>query len=126
MNADNETMARLDDVAERIRADFSAQDDVRDDALRQSREVIRLCATAIRSVHRDEREKARDIMGQAVAMAPQMVKALEPHPGLLYAGYFSPAALRTKVGEYRTDFGQHSRIFHEGRVWESRVGIQSD
>jgi translin len=84
-------MERLDDIAERIRADFSARDEVRDEALRQSREVIRFCATAIRSVHRDEREKAREIIGQADSVAAEMVGALEPYPDLLYAGYTQDA-----------------------------------
>jgi len=77
----------LDGIAERIRADLSARNEARDAALRRSRELIRLCATAIRAVHREERERARDLLEQADRIAAEVTAMLQPYPDLFYAGY---------------------------------------
>jgi translin len=80
-------MEQLDSIGDRIRADLSSRDVARDEALRRSRELIRLCATAIRSIHREEREQARELLVQADGIAVDMVTMLEPYPELLHAGY---------------------------------------
>jgi translin len=84
-------MNHLETIAERIRADFVARNDARDQALRRSRELIRLCATAIRASHRDEWDTARDLLAQADAVATETLQTIEPHPDLLYAGYTQDA-----------------------------------
>jgi translin len=84
-------MEELENVAERIRDDLSARNEARDAALRRSRELIRLCANAIRAVHREEWTAAADLLQQADRMAAEMVAALEPYPDLLYAGYTQDA-----------------------------------
>jgi translin len=84
-------MGNLDTVAERIRADFEARSAARDEALNRSRELVRLCATAIRASHRDEWEDARGLLAQAHAVGDQIKRALEPYPDLLYAGYAQDA-----------------------------------
>jgi translin len=81
----------LETTAERIRAEFEARNDVRDQALRRSRELIRLCATAIRASHRDEWDAARELLAQADAVADGMREALAPYPDFLYAGYTQDA-----------------------------------
>jgi len=81
------TVSRLDEVAERVREDLSARDRARDEALRRSRELTRLCATAIRAAHREEQETAADLLAQADRVAKEVVTMLEPYPDLLYAGY---------------------------------------
>jgi translin len=84
-------MNHLETIAERIRADFVARNDARDEALRRSRELIRLCATAIRASHRDEWDPARDLLAQADAVANETLETIEPHPDILYAGYTQDA-----------------------------------
>jgi translin len=80
-------MDELDAIAERIRADLSARNEARDAALRRSRELIRLCATAIRAAHREEWGAASDLLEQADQVAAEVVATLEPYPDLFYAGY---------------------------------------
>ncbi len=84
-------MNHLETVSERIRADFEARNDARDEALRRSRELIRLCATGIRASHRDEWDAARALLAQADTVADGIRKTLAPYPDLLYAGYTQDA-----------------------------------
>ncbi|MFQ6100851.1 MAG: haloacid dehalogenase [Anaerolineae bacterium] len=84
-------MNHLETISERIRADFEARNDVRDEALRRSRELIRLCATAIRASHRDEWDTAHELLAQADAVADEIRESLVPYPDLLYAGYTQDA-----------------------------------
>ena len=81
----------LDTISDRIRADFRARNDARDGALRRSRELTRLCATAIRASHRDDWDKARQLLAEADAVAHQTMEDLEPYPDLLGAGYTQDA-----------------------------------
>jgi translin len=80
-------MERLEIIGERIREDLAARNEARDEALRRSRELIRLCASAIRAVHRLEREQALDLLEQADSVAADLTRLLKPYPDLLYAGY---------------------------------------
>lgn len=80
-------MEELEAIGERIRADLSARDAARDAALYRSRELIRLCATAIRAAHREEWATAEALLTEADQIAGQVTQMLEPYPDLFYAGY---------------------------------------
>ena len=80
-------MNHLEEIAKRIQADFEARDEARNAALRRSRELIRLCATAIRASHRDEWATARELLAQADGVADGIRETLAPYPDLLHAGY---------------------------------------
>lgn len=84
-------MENLNGIAERVRADLSARNEARDGALRSSRELIRLCASAIRAAHREAWAEADELLAQARDMAATMAAPLEPYPDLLYAGYTQDA-----------------------------------
>jgi len=84
-------MSHLETIAELIRADFEVRNETRDGALRRSRELIRLCATAIRASHRDEWDKARELLAQADAVADEIRETLAPYPELFRAGYTQDA-----------------------------------
>jgi translin len=81
----------LETISERIRSEFEARNDARDEALRRSRELIRVCATAIRASHRDEWDKARELLAQADAAANEIQEDIAPYPDLLQAGYTQDA-----------------------------------
>jgi len=81
----------LETTAKRIQADLEARNDARDQALRSSRELTRLCATAIRASHRDEWGTARELLTQAEAIAYGIKETLAPFPDLLFAGYTQDA-----------------------------------
>jgi translin len=80
-------MEQLVAIIEEIRADLTARNDVRDTTLRRSRELIRLCAHAIRAIHRHEMDKASDLLADARQAAGAMVADLEDMPDLFYTGY---------------------------------------
>jgi translin len=84
-------MTNLEEIATRIQADFEARNDARDGALRRSRELIRLCATAIRASHRNEWDTAREMLAEADAVADGLLEATTPYPDLLHAGYTQDA-----------------------------------
>jgi translin len=84
-------MSRLETIAQRIQADFEIRDEARNEALRRSRELIRLCATAIRASHRDEWDAARELLAQADAVADGIRDTIAPYPDLTYAGYTQDA-----------------------------------
>ncbi|MDF1513099.1 MAG: haloacid dehalogenase [Anaerolineae bacterium] len=81
----------LDHLAELADADMEMQNRVRDDVLSKSRNLIRLCSSAIRSGHRSEWEEARSLLAQADAIADDMQALLAPLPELYYAGYTQDA-----------------------------------
>jgi translin len=84
-------MNNLDHIAERIRANFTAKNAARDGALERSRTLIRHCANAIRAVHRDERDLAREHISAAREIAQAIRAGLEHFPDLYYAGYTQDA-----------------------------------
>lgn len=84
-------MERLDTIAEQIHQEFEIQTKARDHALSQARTLTRYCASAIRAVHRDEFDIARDELTQASRLADSLRSDLEKHPDLFYAGYTQDA-----------------------------------
>ncbi len=84
-------MNNLDAIAETILAHLAAKNAARDRALERSRQMVRHCAHAIRAVHRDERDAAREFLAQAAAVAAALRDDLAPYPDLYYAGYTQDA-----------------------------------
>lgn len=80
-------MDNLDQVADRIRANFTAKNDKRDAALERSRALIRHCANSIRATHRDERELAREHIAAAKEIVAAIRADLHEFPDLYYTGY---------------------------------------
>ena len=84
-------MLGISSAAERIRTAFVERSAARDEVLRSSRDLIRLCSTAIRASHRNEWESARDYLAQADAVAAQINERVSPDPDLRQAGYTQDA-----------------------------------
>jgi len=55
----------LNSIADKIRADLLAKDSAREKALPLCRDVIRYSGRSIRALHRQEFDKARDMLGSA-------------------------------------------------------------
>ncbi len=83
--------AYLDAVGEAARVDLEQRNAARDRALEYSRELIRLCATAIRAAHREDEATASADLAQANAVAAALRAELRPYPDLYYAGYTQDA-----------------------------------
>ena len=84
-------MERLDDIAEQIHQAFETRTNARDEALSQARTLTRYCASAIRAVHRDEFDVARENLALASSIARSFQTDLVEYPDLYYAGYTQDA-----------------------------------
>ncbi len=84
-------MQNLDEIAERIRHSFDARTQARERALAQARSLTRYCAHAIRAVHRQEHQIARENLEHAHALVKAIQSELERFPDLYHAGYTQDA-----------------------------------
>ncbi len=84
-------LQNLDAITERIRENLTTKNAARDLAVGRSRELIRLCANAIRAAHRNEFGTAGELLDEAHAAAAAMVNDLQGYPDLYFAGYTQDA-----------------------------------
>lgn len=84
-------MPSLSDIFEAIRSDFEHRNELRDETLRRSRELIRYCSLSIRATHRREWAEAARLLETARQIAAQMCEALAGYPDLYWAGYTQDA-----------------------------------
>ena len=84
-------MEQLDQVADLIREEFERVNAARDQAYERSRQLIRLCARAIRAVHRDEWKLAESLIAEAQKAADDLIIGVREYPNLYYAGYTQDA-----------------------------------
>lgn len=84
-------MENLETVVEKIRTNFEAKNEIRDETLRLSRELIRHCANSIRATHRGEFENAAGLLATAKALASEMVDGVADYADLYHAGYTQDA-----------------------------------
>lgn len=81
----------LERIIERIRADLTRKNTLRDTTLARSRELIRFCANSIRATHRHEYEEAGALLGQAQTAAQVMCNDARPYADIYYSGYTQDA-----------------------------------
>lgn len=81
----------LDQLGAAAQEDFEARNKVRDAALLKSRELIRLCSSAIRAGHRESWDEAESLLAGADAVSKEMQSMLKPFPDIFYAGYTQDA-----------------------------------
>ena len=87
-DGNDRTLARVAEAALEALAEKHA---ARERGLRISRDVIRLSANTIRTVHRQEFDAARDLLGQADGRLKEAIEILEEWPEIYYAGFLSDA-----------------------------------
>ena len=78
-------------IAEEIHAYFTAEDEAREKALRLCRQIIRTSANAMRAVHRQEQDKAKQILDSTYKLVQEINGSLNDHPGLLHSGFVHDA-----------------------------------
>ncbi len=81
----------LETIAAGLRPYFAAEDEAREKALRSCRQVIRHSADAIRAVHRQEHDKAREILDAAHKLVRELNRDLGEHGKLLHSGFIHDA-----------------------------------
>ena len=78
-------------LSDRIRESFERQNQIRDEALAQSRNLIRHAARAIRAIHREDTDLAYENLKQADALATALREGLSQDPDLYFTGYAQDA-----------------------------------
>ena len=73
---------KLDDIAAKIRANLQAKDAAREKALPLCREAIRYCSQSIRAIHRQQFDKAEDMLSSAQKLLADAGRALTAYDEL--------------------------------------------
>jgi len=81
----------LGNIAAKLRPYFAAEDEAREKALRSCRQVIRYSADAIRAVHRQEHNKAKQLLDSAHELLQELNHDLARHGKLLHSGFIHDA-----------------------------------
>jgi translin len=81
----------LDLIAEQIRQALSAKDEAREKVLPLCRDTIRHCSNAIRAVHRQEFDKAAELLRSARNLLIEAEQAVTAHSGLGNTGLIRDA-----------------------------------
>ena len=84
-------MEKLETIGEQIRKRLESKNAARENALKHSRTLIRYCSTAIRSIHRNEREAAKGQIESAHELVKTLQRELSDYPDLYHAGYTKDA-----------------------------------
>ncbi len=83
---------QLDLICEQVRREFDLKTAIRDEALKQARELTRHASLAIRAIHREEQDEAQSEIDQARKLAHALTNTLRTkHPDLFFAGYTQDA-----------------------------------
>ncbi|MEN8241060.1 MAG: haloacid dehalogenase [Chloroflexota bacterium] len=92
MNPKASNMDHLEEIAERVRAEFDTITEARDQTLTKARTLTRHCAHAIRAVHREDHDKVELELGEARKLAESLTSVLvKQHPNLYFTGYTQDA-----------------------------------
>jgi len=87
----NRLTDNLESVAENIRLSLSIKDAAREKAIPLCREVIRHCGNAIRAVHRQEFDQAKELLQSARNLLSQAEQAVAAHSELSNTGFIRDA-----------------------------------
>ena len=74
-----------------VRADLDEKNAARELALKNCRVIIRTSATAIRSLHRGEQERAAELLADARVLIDEAEASLGRHQDIYHAGFFYDA-----------------------------------
>jgi translin len=86
-------------IATKLRSCFAAEDEAREKALRNCRQVIRYSADAIRAVHRREHDKAKKLLDSAHELVQELNHDLAKHGKLLHSGFIHDAQKEFAEGQ---------------------------
>ena len=87
----NKPTENLEVIADELRQSFSDKDAAREKALPLCRQAIRHCARAIRNIHRQEFEKAKELLQSARSQLIEAREVLTPHNDLSHTAFLRDA-----------------------------------
>ncbi|AEH24706.1 translin family protein [Pyrococcus yayanosii] len=82
---------RIGEIVEVLRTRLDEKDELREEALQITREVVRLSGDAIKAMHRGELKRARERLERAGQLLGELKKKLRNHPDLYFTGYVQSA-----------------------------------
>jgi len=77
----------LENIINKIREVLDEKDQVRENALKITREAVRLSAEAIRAIHRGELENAKNLIKDVKEKLEDLATELKEHPDIYFSGY---------------------------------------
>jgi len=77
----------LENIISKIREVLDEKDQVRENALKITRETVRLSAEAIRAIHRGELENAKNMIKDVKKKLEDLATELRGHPDIYFGGY---------------------------------------
>jgi len=84
-------MENLESILDGVRETMDASNALREQAIGVSREIIRFSANSIRATHREEFDRARDLLGEARRRVDELRQALSDVPNIYWTGYVQDA-----------------------------------
>lgn len=77
----------IESIGQGLLTRLDIQNQLRDRALNEGRQIVRLSANSVRSTHRHEFESAEELLRQAHRLLGSLLADLQQHPGIRWAGY---------------------------------------
>lgn len=87
MSNHESTQFEIETTGQLILARLDGQNQLRDRALNEGRQIVRLSANSVRSTHRHDFEAAEQLLQQAHNMLSALLIDLQPYPVIRWAGY---------------------------------------
>ena len=84
-------MKPVESITKSLAKELDKLNQIREDSLRLSREIIRSCSKSIRNVHRNELKDAKTFLKEAEKKNTQLKNSLKNSPELRFAGYIVEA-----------------------------------
>jgi len=108
----------LDEIAEQIRETLTARDEAREKVLPRCRDVIRCCSLAIRSVHRQEFGKAKELLESARNLLAEAEQTVAPYSEIANSGYIRDAQKEFAEGNITL-----ALVTGEKLPWPAELGV---
>jgi translin len=111
-------MPTFSDLSAGMLESFDAKDRAREGTIRITREVVRLCSAAIRSIHRGDMEAAENLMHRAGSSLKDIYNILEDHPDIRFSGLVDGA-----LQEYAEARSVHSIVTRHEVLMPDAIGV---
>ena len=112
----NRLTDNLDSIADQLRLSFLARDAAREKALPLCREVIRHCGNAIRAVHRQNFDQAKELLQSARNLLSKAEQAVAEYSELSHSGFIRDAQKEFAEGSITLALVTGSRLPDPGEL----------
>jgi len=112
----NRLTDNLDSIADQLRLSFLARDAAREKALPLCREAIRHCGNAIRAVHRQDFDQAKELLQSAHNLLNEAEQAVAEYNELSHAGFIRDAQKEFAEGSITLALVTGSRLPDPGEL----------